>query len=101
MAYDVPNATDIWNNTGYVNFISKINTSSGNILGVGLMISIFIIGLVLFSGFTRNARILNSLAITLFSSIFLSFAGVIPVDYVVTIAAFTTVFFLFDFFTQE
>jgi len=101
MTYDVPNATDIWNQTGFINFMSNINTASGNILGVGLMLSIFTIGLVLFSGFTRNARILNSLALTLFSAIFLSFAELIPVSYVVTIAAFTTLFFLFDFFTQE
>lgn len=101
MAYEVPNATDIWNQTGYVNLITNINTNSANVFGIGIMISIFVIGIVLFSGFTRNARILSSLAITLASSIFLSFAQIIPVSYVVTIAAFTTLFFLFDFFTQE
>lgn len=101
MTYDVPNATDIWNNTGFINFMYKINTSSGNILGVGLLTSIFLIGIVLFSGFTRNARILNSLVLTLASSIFFAFAGLIPPSYPYTITAFVVLFWLFDFFTTE
>lgn len=101
MSYDVPNATDIWNNTGFVNFMYKINTSSGNILGVGLLLSIFTIGMVLFSGFTRNARILNSLALTLFSTIFLSFAELLPWNYVFILTSITVMFWLFDFFTSE
>lgn len=101
MTYDVPNATDIWNQTGYIDLITNINTGSANIFSIGILISIFVIGIVLFTGFTRNARILNSLAITLLSAIFLSFASIVPWNYVFVLTSITVLFWLFDFFTTE
>ena len=101
MAYSVPNATDMWNNTGFISFIANQNSASGNMIAFMMLASVFVIGLVLFSGFTRNARLINTSALTTLSAAFLAFAGVIPYAWLAACFGLTVVLYLFGMWTEQ
>lgn len=101
MAYSVPNATDIWNQTGYISFIANQNNASGQMIAFMMLAAVFVIAMVLFSGFTRNARLTNSAALTALSSALLAFAGVVPYAWVAATFGLTVMFYLFSAWTDN
>lgn len=101
MAYDVPNATEMWNQTGYISFIANQNSASGQMIAFMMLAAVFVIAMVLFSGFTRNARLTNSAALTTLSSALLAFAGVVPYDWVAATFGLTILFYGFSMLTDN
>jgi len=80
------NVTDLFNNTTdtFPEILAVVNTASGNILGIGLLIAIFIIMYLINLSTNQGNAISLGVAslVTAVSSVFLSITGIVSGEFV-------------------
>jgi len=74
----VTDATTVWNNTGLISLISNMNTASGQVIIFGILLAIFAIGMIVFTGYDVESRLLVSSLLSMLCYLLLWYAGIAP-----------------------
>ena len=74
----VTDATTLWNNTGLISLVFNMDTASGQAMIFGVLITIFAIGMIVFTGYDVESRLLVSSLLSMLCYLLLWYAGIAP-----------------------
>jgi len=95
----VTDATTIWNNTGLISLVFNMDTASGQAMIFGVLIAIFAIGMIIFTGYDVESRLLVSSLLSLLCYLLLWYAGIAPSAWMGAFFALFVLALLYRIFT--